>query len=145
MHNLIEYHAATAQLLIRLVDCLLQLLKEAETPTVSSTTTSVKIDDIRRMLKRRHLPDGQRRLYQALYEAGDKGMNSGEIVTRLECTRYQLAGILGGLGLRVQGTEGLDNKGGIGAIMDISRLDNGDYHYRLKPLTRKALEIEKVV
>jgi hypothetical protein len=142
MHNLIEYQASRAQLLIRLVDSLLRLLAEAD---AQQADAQVKLEDVRRMLTRIPIPNGQRQLYQALQNSGDKGLSSSELASALNRTRYQLAGVLGALGVRINGTEGLENKGGVTIILDIHRLDNGDYLYRMRPILRKALEIEKVI
>ncbi len=141
MHNLIEYQASTAQILIRLIDSLLRLLAEA--PAVKRE--DVKLDDIRRMLKRIPIPPAQRQLYEALYKAGDKGLSGGEISIELKRSRSQLAGVIGALGLRINATEGLGNKGGVAIIFDISRISSGDYVCKMKPLLRKALELENIV
>ncbi len=97
------------------------------------------------MLKRIPIPPGQQQLYQALYKAGEKGLSSSELSSTLNRTRYQLSGVLGALGVRVNGTQGLENKGGIAAIFDISQLSRGEYQYRMKPILIHALELEHVV
>ena len=140
MHNVIEYQASTAQILIRLIDSLLRLLAEAEIDS-----GEVKLNDVRRMLKRIPIPMGQQLLYQVLLKAGDKGASSSEISIALNRTRPQLAGVLGALGVRINGTEGLQNKGGVHIVLDISRLDDKDYLYRMRPILRKALEMEKIL
>ena len=141
MHNLIEYQASTAQLLIRLIDSLLRLLSEAK----SKKHDEVKLDDIRHMLTRIPIMEGQRLLYKALYDADDKGLTSTDLAAALNRSRYQLAGILGALGVRINATERLENKGGVAIVFDISRLNNGDYLYRMRPILRKALEIENLI
>jgi hypothetical protein len=141
MHNLIEYRVSMATILIGLIDSLLNLLSEAKT----KADTQVKIKHVRYMLTRRLIPEGQKVLYQALYSAGDKGLSNSDLTVRLGRTRLQLAGILGALGARINNTPGLENMGGILAIFEVAELSNGDYLYRMRPVLREALELEKVV
>jgi hypothetical protein len=141
MHNIIEYQASTARILIRLIDTLLTLLAEAKI----DKEDHVSINDIRRMLRRRKIPNAQINLYRSLYDVGDKGLTNGEIIEKLNCTRMQLAGVLGALGVRINRTTGLENKGGIQVIFDVSDHSNGDYIYRMRPILRKALELEKLL
>jgi hypothetical protein len=97
------------------------------------------------MLTRRPVPEAQRLLYRALYAAAEKGISGKELPAAIERTRSQLAGVLGALGVRINGTEGLENKGSVKIIFEIDRLENGDYLYRIKPILRKALELEHLV
>jgi hypothetical protein len=126
---------------LRLVDSLLKLLAEAK----AESDGEIKLDDIRHMLKRIPVPPGQVQLYQALNKSSEKGLNSGELSKAIGRSRPQLAGILGALGNRINGTKGLEHKGGVEIIFDISRLSNGDYLYRMRPILRKALELERVI
>ncbi|MEO7908219.1 MAG: TIGR02391 family protein [Roseiflexaceae bacterium] len=148
MHNIIEYQAGTAQILIRLIDSLLKLLAEARLKNEETTNTredELLLADVRRMLVRRPIPYHQMMFYKALYGAGETGVTGSDLAKHLNKSRPQLAGVLGALGLRVNGTEGLENKGGLQIIVTISRSRSGDYLYRMKPILRKALEQEKVV
>jgi hypothetical protein len=142
MHNLIEYQASMAQILLRLIDSLLKLLAEVQ----PSEHREATLQDVRKMLTRRPIPGAQKLLYQALHQAGEQGLTSSQVAAALNRTRPQLAGVLGALGLRINGTEGLENKGGVEIIFDISsRLSSGDYLYRMRPILRKALEIERLL
>ncbi|MCC7448164.1 MAG: hypothetical protein IT324_12165 [Anaerolineae bacterium] len=141
MHKLIEYQASQAQTLIRLIDALLQLLAEVK----SDEDDNVKLEDVRHMLRRRPIPEAQSIFYQTVYKAGDKGATLADIAAQLNMSKTQVAGVLGALGVRINGTNGLENKGGLQIIVDISRLNSGEYLYRLKPILRKALELEKIV
>ncbi|MDQ2996441.1 MAG: TIGR02391 family protein [Chloroflexota bacterium] len=148
MHNIIEYQAGTAQILIRLIDSLLKLLAEARLKNEETTNTreaELLLADVRRMLVRRPIPYHQMMFYKALYGAGETGVTGSDLAKYLNKSRPQLAGVLGALGLRVNGTEGLENKGGLQIIVTISRSRSGDYLYRMKPILRKALEQERVV
>lgn len=141
MHKLIEYHEDTVRLFIRLIDSLLQLLSELE-PRLRGEVT---VDDIRRMLTRIPISYGQRTIYKALYAAGDQGLSSSGLAAALDGSRAQLSGVLGALGRRVNGTEGLEGKGGTGLILEISLLDDGDWCYRMRQVLREALEAEGIV
>lgn len=141
MHKLIEYPEKTAHLLVRLIDSLLMLLSEG----TSRSTGEAKVEDVRRMLTRRRIKEGQDEFYQVLYAAGERGMSTSELVEALNKTRAQIAGVLGALGRRINNTEGLEGKGGILAVLDVSELKDGDWHYRMRPILRQALEAEKIV
>ncbi|MCP4419099.1 MAG: hypothetical protein GY805_20990 [Chloroflexi bacterium] len=141
MHNLIEYEADKAQILLKLIDSLLKLLSEPE----SMGRKSIHLIDIQRMLTRIPIPNGQKALYEALYQAGSRGMTSSELTKDMNRTRPQLAGVLGALGARINGTDGLQGKGGIKVVLDISQPSSGEYRYVMKPMLRQALEIEKVI
>jgi hypothetical protein len=140
VHNLMEYQASMARTLIRLTDSLLKLL--AEVP--SGKEVDVKLRAVHRMLTRIPIPEAQRLSYKALYEAADKGLTGNELLKAIQVRKQQLAGVLGALGLRISGAEGLENRGAIKIIFDIGRTENGDYVYRTKPILRKALEQEHI-
>jgi hypothetical protein len=139
MHKLIEYPESTARLFIRLIDSLLRLLSELE------PLGEVRVDDVRRMLTRRRILNGQRALYEALYEARDRGLSRSELAARMNRSKAELAGVLGALGHRINRTEGLEGKGGIEAVLEICMLEDGDWHYRMRPALREALEAEGIV
>jgi hypothetical protein len=141
MHNLIEYQASTAQILLRLIDSLLRLLAEAP----AGRPEDIRLEDVRRMLKRIPIPEAQRLMYQALYKAGEKGLTGSELSVELNRSRAQMAGVIGALGLRINATEGLENKGGVTTVFEFSRLSSGDYRYKMKPILRKALEMERII
>jgi hypothetical protein len=141
MHNLIEYQSSTAQILLKMIDMLLRLLAEKQVQSENETN----IVDIRRMLRRIPIPNGQRELYSLLYQAGNAGLTNTELSTKMNRSYLQLAGVLGALGNRINGTEGLQNKGGILVILDITQLDNGEWRYKMKPVLCKALEVEHVI
>lgn len=141
MHRLIEYPESTARLFLRLIDSLLQLLSELGQPPGDEVT----VDDIRQMLTRIPIRKGQLELYKALYSAGDRALSSSALDAAINRTRHQVAGVLGALGRRINNTEGLEGKGGILVILDITEGEEGDWDYRMKPILRAALEAEKIV
>ena len=140
MHNLIEYQSSSAQILLRLIDNLLRLLAEKQVQSADE----IDINDIKRMLKRLPIPDGQKELYRLLYQAGNTGLTNIQLAEQMGRSRLQFAGVLGALGNRINGTEGLQNKGGLLIILDINRL-NSDWHYKMKPVLRKVLEVEQLI
>lgn len=147
MHNTIEYHPSMAQTQLRLVDALLQLLKEGKSRKEMEKETEelVFLQDVRRMLTRIPVPNGQILLYRALLEVGNTGITGGELAKQLNRTRSQLAGILGALGVRINNTKGLENKGGLETIITIQQLKGGEYLYKLKPVLKRALEEESIL
>jgi hypothetical protein len=140
MHKLIQYPESTARLLLQMVDALLQLLSEGE----HLQRDAVSVDHVRRMLARRRIPKGQLVLYETLYAARD-GLSMTELAERMNKSREQLAGVLGALGRRINATEGLEGKGGIVVVLDISEGDEGEWHYQMRSILRHALELEEVV
>jgi hypothetical protein len=141
MHKLIEYPESTARLFIGLIDSLLQLLSELEPRRRGEAT----VRDVRRMLTRIRIPDGQRALYEVLYGAGDQGLSRSDLAAALNRSKSELAGVLGALGHRINRTEGLEGKGGIEAVLEACTLEDGDWHYRMRPVLREALEAEGIV
>jgi predicted transcriptional regulator with HTH domain len=141
MHKLIEYPEGMAQLLIRLIDSLLLLLKEGEPPE----TDEVTVADVRRMLTRRPVSEGQRALFRALYSAGDEGIALSSLAKAIRRSPSQLGGILGALGRRISTTKGLEGKGATEVVINYSKTDKGEWVYTIRPVLRKALEAEGIV
>jgi len=135
MHKLVEYTDETTVHLVRLIDSLLQLLSEGV------PRGQVSVADVRRMLSRRPVPYGQRQLYEVLAAAGDEGLAKDELGDAMGRSRRQVSGVFGALGNRITNTEGLEGKG-IGAVLAISRNTQGEWHYRMRPVLRQALEEE---
>jgi len=138
MHKLMDYPESTARLLIRLIDSLLQLLSEGE------RSGTVTLDVVRHMLTRIPISDGQIAVYRALYSVGDAGMTRAELVSATNRSARELSGVLGALGRRLNATEGLENLGGITAVLECRR-DGGSWWYRMLPILREALEVEGLV
>ena len=97
------------------------------------------------MLKRKSVPKGQQALYKVLYQAGKQGLSGDELAAAIGRTRSQLAGVLGALGRRINGTKGLEGKGGIEVILDVSMTPDGSWRYRMRPILREALEAENII
>jgi hypothetical protein len=55
-----------------------------------------------------------------------------------------MSGVLGALGVRINNTDGLDDGEGIVHVFDMWKVGS-DWHYRMKPILREALELENVV
>ncbi len=79
VRNLIEYQASTAQIQLRLIDTMLRLVAETQVHNEDDVT----IGDIRRMLKRIPISNGQLELYRVLYAAGEKGLIGSELSTQM--------------------------------------------------------------
>ncbi len=141
MHKLIEYPEDTAQLLIRLIDSLLQLLKEGEPPE----TDGVTVADVRRMLTRIPLSEAQSALFRAVYSAGDEGIPGSRLAKAIRRSPRQLGGVLGALGHRINATKGLEGGDATGAVISYSTTDEGEWLYTIRPVLRKALEAEGIV
>jgi hypothetical protein len=95
-------------------------------------------DVIWRMLTRIRVPRGQRQLYKALYDVGDRGATIGDLSARMG----RPLNVLGALGLRINKTSGIEQTGreGISLLLNVQKLPDGQLHYRLLPETREALE-----
>lgn len=140
MHRIIDYEQGTAEVLLRLVDSLLQILAQQGRPAEEAVT----IDDVLHMLRRLPIPQGQLDFYRVLGRSSKKTLSSAEIANSIGRSRQQLAGILGALGLRINGTDGLREKGGVEAVLEIQPLKDG-WQYRMRPVLRKALEEEGIL
>lgn len=100
-------------------------------------------DDYRRLLQRRGVPLGQAQLYWALYQAGDVGLTSDELVKVMgRRDRKNLGGILGALGNRINHTPGYgqDARPGIGMLFTVEPVSGGAWRYTMRPEMRAALE-----
>jgi len=139
MHKLVDYPESMAKQFLRLIDSLLVLLDHA------SLADEVSVDDIRFMLKRRRIPQGQMDLYNALYNAKENELESKELANVIARTPQQLSGLLGALGNRINKTEGLEDKGGISIILEITENSNGNWCYKMRPILREALEEENLI
>jgi CBS domain-containing protein len=103
-------------------------------------------EDYRRLLTRVPVPPGQRRLYRALYDAGDQGLTHDELVEVMgHQGRSNLRGVLGALGRRVNGTPGYgeDNQPGSAMVIHWEQLPDRQWRLRLKPAMRAVLEALK--
>lgn len=141
MHRLVEYPEGTAIALMRIIDSLLVLLTDATSPK----TGDVALDDVRFMLKRHSVSTNQKRLFELLLEAGENGMNNVQLAEALDISRSSFAGLLGALGRRINMTRGLEGKGGILVIFDMTQADNDTWCYKIRPIFRQALEAEKFI
>lgn len=95
---------------------------------------------IRRVLTRIPIPRGQLMLYKALYEAGRRGLTTTELADRiLRKNRDELAGILGALGHRINGTDGIESECGIELLFDVDK-SNGETHYHMRPVLRHEID-----
>lgn len=118
------------------VDPPVTMLVEQE---VSENPTS---DDFMHVLTRRPVPRGQKQLYKALYNAGDRGLTKGELVRVMGRRDWKdLTGVLGALGRRVNGTSGYGyaKKPGIDMLFIIKPVSK-KYRYILRPEMKAALE-----
>jgi predicted transcriptional regulator len=100
------------------------------------------LEDFKRLLTRRHLPDGQRQLYRALYHAGEDGLSRDELVELMgRRDRNELAGVIGALGTRVNYTPGYGKtyKPGVGMAIVFRKTMDGT-RLSLAPGLRAALE-----
>jgi uncharacterized protein with ParB-like and HNH nuclease domain len=102
------------------------------------------VEKLRWMLSRRVVSCGQKAVYEALYDAGDAGLSGEQLAKAVNRTPQQLAGVLGGMGTRINKTEGLEDGKGINHIFDLWE-ENGDLFYRLKPEFRAVLKDEGIV
>ena len=116
-----------------------------ETDTVVERESLVEF--AKSVLNRRAVSKTQRKLFEVLYEAGEDGLLSSDMATKIGVTRAELAGVLGAFGRRVHNTRGakepekLGREGlrGAALLFDMTWVD-GKRHYRMLPELRAALE-----
>lgn len=99
-------------------------------------------DTVRQILNRRGgSSNGQKAVYRVLYEVGESGISYSDLAKRINRTEAQLNGVLGALGVRVNGTNGVTGTPGIGLLVYIYRnTPGGEWNYRLRPELREILE-----
>lgn len=98
-------------------------------------------DDFHRLLTRRPIALGQKSLFKALYLAGADGLAWDDLITTMgRRDAYDVAGVLGALGRRVNGTPGFGatHTPGIDMVLDLEK--KGEWIYRLTPAFRAYLE-----
>ena len=82
---------------------------------------------IKRVLERSpKLAQGQILLFQALNQAGKKGLKYDDIAVKIDKTPAQLSGVLGALGRRINNTLGIDGKPGINYLFQYVGEVNGE-------------------
>lgn len=141
MHNLIEYKEITARLYVRLIDTLLQFLTELQ----PRHRDEISVDSIRLMLTRRPLTNNLSVLLNNLYAVGEEFVSASDLVAMLNINKLQFSGVLGSLGQRVNTTQGLEGKGGINVVLEVEPSSRNEWMYRMRPILRKALELENLV
>jgi hypothetical protein len=139
MHKIIDYPEGMAQQFLRLIDALMMLLDHA------AMAGEITVDDIRAMLKRKPLRSNHLALFRILYKAGTGGIEAKKLAEAMKLTPQQLSGVLGALGVRINSTEGLEDKGGILIVFEIKEMDNGEWFYCIRPILHKALEAEGLI
>jgi len=84
-------------------------------------------DAIRRMLRRRRIPQGQKDVYRALANGEVKSENMAERIGR---KASQYAGVMGALGRRINNTEEIHTAGlpaNVYAVINYRQTDDGTY------------------
>lgn len=99
--------------------------------------------DYHRLLTRIPVPRGQQRLYKILYDAGEGGLTYDELIEAMKpWGRKSLAGVLGALGKRINGTPGYGRtkKPGVYMVFFYEQIGQDQWLIRLLPEARLALE-----
>jgi hypothetical protein len=102
---------------------------------------------IRRLLTRRHIPNGQLAIFQALYKAGDQGLTRAELAAATQRTEKKIDGVMGALGRRINNTRGIRQVqpgGGTGVLFEWRAVGN-EMRYIMRPELRQVLEEMKIV
>lgn len=99
------------------------------------------VEAIQHVITREFIPYGQMTLYHALYKAGERGLTKAELAEQIrEGNRRSLTGVFGALGHRINGSEPFkEQKPGTALFFERTRQD-GDWHYRMRPELREAIE-----
>jgi len=91
------------------------------------------------------LPRGQKDLYNALFSAGDKGLDYGTLAARIGRSVEQLNGVLGALGRRINSTSGIEGKPGVGLLFSLREKapPKNSWGWAMKPEVRSLLAEQK--
>lgn len=94
---------------------------------------------------REPLAPNMRKMLSILCEKGDAGMGRSELAKALNMSNKSLQGVIGPLGKRAHRTPGHAAQAAAhyphsdsGLILAIKKLDNGDWHYTMRPEAREA-------
>jgi hypothetical protein len=139
MHRIIDYPESMAQQFLRLIDSLMILLDHA------ALAGEITVDDIRYMLRQKPLRLNHLTALRILYHAGDTGISGKKLAEVMKMSPHQLSGVLGSLGVRINNTEGLEDKGGILVVCNIEEQNDGEWLYTVRPILQKALEAEGLI
>jgi hypothetical protein len=139
MHKIIDYPESMALQFLRLIDALMILLDHA------AMAGEVTVDDIRYMLRQKPIRSNHLTLFRLLSKAGTGGIEAKKLAEAMKMTPQQLSGVLGSLGNRINHTEGLEDKGAILIVFDITETNNGEWLYIIRPILQKALEEEGLI
>jgi hypothetical protein len=139
MHRIIDYPESMAQQFLRLIDSLMILLDHA------AMAGEITVDDIRYLLRQKPLRPNHLALFRILYQAGNDGIEGHKLADAMKLSPQQLSGVLGSLGSRINHTEGLEDKGGVFIVFDISETPDGEWKYTIRPILQKALEAEGLI
>lgn len=100
---------------------------------------------VRRVLRRHRIPPTQRAVYQALYEAGEDGLDFPTLAATIGRSTEELSGVLGGLGRRVNATPGIESlpeAPGVNLLFEYKETapPGGTWGWAMRPALRQALE-----
>jgi endonuclease/exonuclease/phosphatase family metal-dependent hydrolase len=122
---------------IVVVDLVVDERPEPVVPLPPQRDGTPDLEAVRRVLARKSIPPGQIALFKALLEAGETGLDQADLAEIMRDGDVRgLAGVLGGLGKRVNQTPGF-TEARPGARYLVHRSDAG--RYRALPLLRAAI------
>ena len=107
------------------------------------STVHPSVQVIRRVIERQPpIPKGQKQLYQALYQAGNRGLEINALADAMGRTKSEVYGALGALGRRINNTPGVHGKPGVTYVFEIIHLETGDgWGWKIRPELRQALQM----
>ncbi len=117
---------------------------QEETMTTDEARTIEPKEAIRRMLKRRPIPEGQKSVYQALKDGEVKAEDMPKKIGRA-AAKY--AGVMGALGRRINNTKEIHDAGlpaNIYAVINYRKAEDGTY-LSLTPDAEEVLREEGVI
>jgi hypothetical protein len=114
-------------------------LLEGGVPSPSTVRPSVGV--IKRIIERDPaIPRGQKQLYEALYKAGDEGLEITQLAKVMGRTKSQVYGVLGALGRRINNTPGVQDKPGINYVFELGDYSKGGgWGWKMRQELRQAL------
>jgi hypothetical protein len=116
----------------------------------SATVIRPSREVIRRIIERMpSIPQGQKDLYKALYQAGDHGLSISQMAAAMGRTKDQVYGVLGALGRRVNNTPGVEGKPGITFLLrfvqDAGAETGEDWGWAMRPELRQVLKEDNYI
>ncbi len=102
-----------------------------------------KLQLIRDIIERQpEIPNGQKDLYNVLYQADEEGLDYTTLSSRMLRTKRKMSGVLGALGRRINNTPGIEDEPGVAFLLNYKNNapPKGSWGWGMSQELRQVLE-----